>query len=271
MATGGDGGDAMEVALYGPLCRAVDLGYALNADTIMWPGGEGFCLCMTSSGSSPAPGSSAEADGAANTYYAAGTFSCAEHGGTHVDAPRHFFQHGCTVDQLELGQLVGCARVLQTEQEDVRVEHILAHEAAHGALPRGCIVLCRTGWAAHYARGPKAYLGFDEKLDGPYDAATTQLSFPGVTREAAELLVRRAVAAVGLDTASLDPGANRAFDTHRVLLSAGIFGIENLSGELAKLPPKGATVMIMPMKISGGSGAPARVVAFLPPPGIRGA
>ena len=69
-----------EVALHGPLCRAVDLGYELNASTVYWPGGEGFCLCMSTSGASPA--------GGANDFYAAATFSCAEHGGTHVDGLR---------------------------------------------------------------------------------------------------------------------------------------------------------------------------------------
>ena len=57
-----------EVPSYGPLCRTVDIGHELNADTIFWPGGERFCLCVTTSGATPAD------------FYAAGTFSCAEHG-----------------------------------------------------------------------------------------------------------------------------------------------------------------------------------------------
>jgi len=248
---------ADEVPLYGPLSRAVDLGYELNSSTVYWPGGEGFCLCMSTSGASPA--------GGANDFYAAGTFSCAEHGGTHVDAPFHFFEHGATVEKLGLDQLIGCARVVETQQEDVTPAAILAHEAQHGVLPRGCILLCNTNWAQNYAGGAASYLGHDEAAQGAFDPAVHTLSFPGVTRAAAELLVERRVAAVGLDTASLDPGRCKTFDTHRVLLAAGCFGIENLSGELARLPPRGSTVMVMPLKLTGGSGAPARVVAFLQP------
>jgi kynurenine formamidase len=31
------------------------------------------------------------------------------------------------------------------------------------------------------------------------------------------------------------------------------------------LPPRGATVIALPMKIKGGSGAPLRAIAILPP------
>lgn len=222
--------------------------------------------------------------------------------GTHVDAPFHFYQPGATVEKLSLAQLIACARVVHTQGADVTPAAILQHEAEHGELPRGCILLCSTGWAERYSSGPKLYLGFDERVDGPFDPLSSELSFPGVTRAAAELLVERGVAAVGIDTASLvrrsivnpmrrkapvdapscgarpqatrrrraqDPGWCKSFDSHRVLLSAGIYGIENLSPALAQLPPRGATLCVMPLKLSGGTGAPSRVVAFLPPPGWR--
>jgi kynurenine formamidase len=52
--------------------------------------------------------------------------------------------------------------------------------------------------------------------------------------------------------------------THRIILSAGIYGIENINSGIDALPPAGFTLCVMPMKISGGSGAPARVVAMIP-------
>ncbi len=55
-----------------------------------------------------------------------------------------------------------------------------------------------------------------------------------------------------------------AFAVHRKILGAGIYGIENLSGSLQQVPPRGATVMVMPMKLTGGTGAPSRVVALFP-------
>ena len=244
-----------EAPLIDARCRAVDLGYALDEHTVAWPGaGEGFSLCMTSHGASPV--------GGPDTFYSAGTFRCAEHAGTHVDAPWHFHEHGATVDALELSRLVAPAHVLRTARADVTAATVLAHEAAHGALPRGCIVLCDTGWAAEFALGAAAYLGFA----GPgLPADASALDFPGIARDAAELLALRGVAAVGIDTASLDPGACRSFDAHRVLLSRGVYGIENLTGGVTTLPPRGFTVVVMPMKIAGGSGAPARVIAYVPP------
>lgn len=247
--------DGPEVASFGPLSRRVDLGHELNSDTVFWPGGEGLNLCRHREG---------ESGGTHNSFYASGSFSCAEHGGTHVDAPYHFYEHGATVERLELEQLIGVARVVCTHRSDVTPDVILQHEAEHGALPAGCILLCNTGWATFYAQGAKAYLGFDERTDGKYDSATSTLAFPGVTQAAAELLVQRRVAAVGLDTASLDPGWCTAFSAHRTLLSAGIYGIENLT-RLGMVPPRGATVVVMPLKLTGGSGAPCRVIAFVPP------
>jgi kynurenine formamidase len=89
------------------------------------------------------------------------------------------------------------------------------------------------------------------------------LHFPGVSPEAARLLVERRVDGVGIDTASLDHGPSIDFRTHRILSSSGIYGLENLAG-LELLPPKGATVIALPMKIRGGTGGPVRVIALLP-------
>jgi kynurenine formamidase len=64
--------------------------------------------------------------------------------------------------------------------------------------------------------------------------------------------------------ASLDPGSCGDFLAHRIILSAGIYGIENINAEIDHLPPNGATIMAMPLKLTGGSGSPSRVVAFVP-------
>jgi kynurenine formamidase len=65
-------------------------------------------------------------------------------------------------------------------------------------------------------------------------------------------------------TASLDRGKSRDFAVHCILLGAGIYGIENVNGNIDQLPASGFTLIVMPMKIGGGSGAPARVVATIP-------
>ena len=68
---------------------------------------------------------------------------------------------------------------------------------------------------------------------------------------------------VGLDTASLDHGPSKDFKAHRVLLGANIPGLENVAN-LERLPPTGATIVALPMKIDGGTGGPCRIIAILP-------
>ena len=71
------------------------------------------------------------------------------------------------------------------------------------------------------------------------------------------------VKAVGIDTASLDYGQSSLFETHRVLYERNIPGLENLTS-LDRLPARGATLIALPMKIKGGSGAPLRAIAMVP-------
>ena len=73
----------------------------------------------------------------------------------------------------------------------------------------------------------------------------------------------REIGADGLDTPSIDYGQSKDFMTHRVLFERDIPGFENVAN-LDGLPPTGATVVALPMKIEGGSGGPLRIVAFVP-------
>ena len=68
---------------------------------------------------------------------------------------------------------------------------------------------------------------------------------------------------LGVDTASIDNGPSRKFLVHQIAGAANVVGLENLTN-LDKLPRTGAWAVALPMKLSGGSGAPARVVAFVP-------
>jgi kynurenine formamidase len=71
------------------------------------------------------------------------------------------------------------------------------------------------------------------------------------------------IVGIGIDTASMDPGTSKDFPVHQVLNGANLYGLENLM-DLERVPATGAWIIALPMKIKGGSGAPARVVAVLP-------
>src|SRR5947208_2142872 len=81
----------------------------------------------------------------------------------------------------------------------------------------------RTGWSSRWP-DKRAYLGDDEPGE------TTNLHFPGFSEEAMHALIeQRHDAAVGLDTASLDPGKSTTFMAHRIAAGAGVPGFENLT------------------------------------------
>jgi len=232
--------------------RLVDLTHAFDQDTVYWPGSRSFELTRTAWGQDEA-----------GHWYAAAEFCAAEHGGTHLDAPQHFAQDGRATDEIPLADLVGPARVVDVERQClaerdylVSVDDLTRHEASEGRFAPGSVVLIRTGWSRSWP-DRKRYLGSDDS------EATAQLHFPGISAEAARLLADRRVALVGIDTASLDHGPARDFPAHRVLAQAGVAGLENLTG-LELLPARGAMILALPMKIAGGTGAPARVVALLP-------
>jgi kynurenine formamidase len=141
----------------------------------------------------------------------------------------------------------------------VSVADLERFEAAHGRIPDGAALLLRTGFAARWPDRAR-YLGTAER--GP--AAVAKLHFPGLDPAAARwLAANRKVAAVGIDTASIDPGTSQRFESHQILFAADVPAFENLA-HLGPLPATGATLVALPMKIAGGSGGPLRAVAILP-------
>jgi kynurenine formamidase len=90
-----------------------------------------------------------------------------------------------------------------------------------------------------------------------------KLHFPGLSKAGAELLVARGIAAVGIDTPSIDYGQSRGFEAHVALMTNNVPAFENVA-DMSDLPPTGATVIALPMKIEGGSGGPLRIVAHVP-------
>ena len=235
--------------------QIVDLTHAFDSETIFWPTEEGFVL-------EKGPESVTDQ----GYYYAAHRFRMAEHGGTHIDAPIHFYAERWTVDQIPLDRLVGPAvlvdvasRCAANRDYRVAVGDFEAWEKQHGRIPDASIVLIRTGFGRFWP-DRKSYLGTEERGV----AAAAKLHFPGLAPDAARWLIReRKIHAVGLDTPSIDPGQSKKFETHQVLFEANVPAFENLA-ELDALPAAGFTVVALPIKSRGGSGGPLRAIAILP-------
>ena len=232
--------------------KLVDLTYPFNEKTVYWPNAKGFTHRKD-----------VWAVNEKGFWYAAGGFSADEHGGTHFDAPVHFAKGHPTLDQISVQRLVAPAVVIDISaavgrNKDYRAtpQDVLAFEKKNGAIAPGTMVLFRAGWGKFWP-DRKQYLGSD--VPGDID----HLHFPGLSREAAELMVQRKVAAVGIDTASMDYGPSQDFIVHQILNKADIFGLENVA-HLEKVPPTGATLIALPILIEQGTGGPARIVALLP-------
>lgn len=232
--------------------RLVDLTHAYNADTVFWPTPPThFKLEQLHFGETPA-----------GFFYSANRFCLPEHGGTHLDAPIHFARDRETMDQVGLVRLIGPVVVIDVSAKAaadrdyrVTVADVLAFESQHGRIEPGTRVLVRTGWSGRWSDAT-AYLG--------HATDATQLHFPSYGAEAAKLLVeQRQVALLGIDTASIDYGPAADFPVHRITAAANVPGLENITG-LEALPPRGAVLIALPMKIEGGSGGPTRVVALVP-------
>ncbi|HUO83349.1 MAG TPA: cyclase family protein [Gammaproteobacteria bacterium] len=234
--------------------RLVDLTHAYNSDTLYWP--------TSPSEFEKKELATGETEG--GWFYSAYSICTPEHGGTHLDAPRHFAADGITADRMPLDKLIAPAVVIDVSEQAaddrnyrLSTGDVRAFEKAHGRIEPGTIVLMRSGWSRHWPDA-MGYLGDDT----PGDAS--KLEFPGFGEEPARLLVEdRQVAMLGVDTASIDYGKSKDFIVHRISAAENVGALENLTN-LDQLPPSGFVIVALPMKIEGGSGGPARVVALVP-------
>lgn len=236
----------------------VDLSHPYDESTIYWPNSpSGFELHELSYG---------HVDG--GWFYSSFAYSSPEHGGTHMDAPHHFDEQGQTIDDIPLTRLLGQAVVIDVSAQAsadpdyvLQVADVDAFEVAHGPIAEGSIVILRTGWSKYWP-DRKAYLGDDRP------GRTDDLHFPSFGAEASRLVIEeRKVSMIGVDTASIDNGQSRDFMVHQIAGAANVPGLENLMN-LGKLPPRGAILIALPMKIGDGSGGPVRVIALVPREGV---
>ncbi|MGH9371102.1 MAG: cyclase family protein [Vicinamibacterales bacterium] len=158
------------------------------------------------------------------------------HSGTHVDAPRHFFDGGAGTDALELELLIGRARVVDLPRRG----GITADDLAAVGLREDLRVLFRTPNSALWNSG-----GFHQ-------------DYTHLTESGARCLVEQGVKVVGVDYLSVEQFKKPGAPAHRALLSKGVVIIEGLN--LSEVEPGMYEMYCLPLRVAGGDGAPARVV-----------
>ena len=226
----------------------VDMTYPVSEKFPAWPGDDHVFEAKANA--------TVEKDG-----YFTRSFWMLEHYGTHMDAPAHFPPGKITLDQIPEQHFFGPAVVIDVRDEveknaDYRltVVRVKKWEAEHGEIPRGAIAVLRTSWGGR-ASNAASYRNMD---------ANKVMHFPGYSVESAKLLIERGVVGLGIDTLSVDYGASKNYEVHRVDLPAGLYNLENLA-HTEELPESGAYIIAAPIKLEGGSGGPCRVFAVLPP------
>lgn len=172
--------------------------------------------------------------------------------GTHMDAPSHCIPGGAYVHDFSVQDLVMPCIVIDVSARchanySLSAQEIKDFEVTFGTIPARACVLVHTGWSQFW-HNPLQYHNHHV--------------FPSISKQAADFLLERDVSALGIDTLSPDRPQD-GFPVHTLFLGAGKILLENVAN-LTGMPPHGAFVMVMPMKIQGGTEAPIRLVGLKP-------
>jgi arylformamidase len=207
------------------LKNVIDISVPLQKDMPIWPGSAGFQLIKTAR---------MELGHEENVS----RLDCDVHAGTHVDAPRHFFHDGITVEQLPLETLMGPAFVAYLPD----VNSVTARDLSRLDLPPGVKrLLLRTSNSNLWARRSREFCS----------------DYVALTPEASQWVVDQSIRLVGIDYLSIQRFGDSPL-THRILLKAGVIILEGVN--LANVRPGIYELICLPLKLVDSEGAPARAV-----------
>ncbi|XP_067144524.1 isatin hydrolase-like [Centruroides vittatus] len=192
-----------------------------------------------------------------NSLYKTENIYTTTHIGTHVDAPSHLYPSGWNISNIPLQRFIAPAVVVDIRHKTysnprakLTPQDLIEWEKENGEILPGSILLILTGWDRYWN---------DEAKYISANIDYSEFFFPSVSEEAARWIIRnRDVYGVGIDTISFDRKPNLM--VHRIFLGHSLYLIENLTN-LHHIPKTGCTLYVMPIKIKGASGAPARILA----------
>jgi arylformamidase len=160
------------------------------------------------------------------------------HHGTHIDAPRHFFPDGTTIDEMPLEAIMGPARVIEIKDTvSIKPEELAAHNIQPGER-----ILFKTINSPRY------------QMDKFFE------DYVYLSTEGAHFLGDKKVSVVGLDYFAIGSYRDREnlAEVHRTLFSSGIWIIETIN--LSAVKAGRYEIICLPIKIAHGDAAPARAI-----------
>jgi arylformamidase len=164
------------------------------------------------------------------------TLHMSAHAGTHVDAPRHFFDEAPGTEAIPLEMLMGRARVIEVTSR----KGITADDLARFDLSEDVRVLIKT---------------MNSRL---WALPEFHADYVGVTESGARHLVDHGIKVLGVDYLSVEEYKRPGAPAHHILLGGGTIVIEGLN--LRDVDPGVYDLFCLPLSVVGSDGAPARVV-----------
>lgn len=169
-------------------------------------------------------------------YYNVSSIKFCSHTGTHIDAPKHFFSNGQTVDNIPLTRCIGCAKVF-----DLTGKNFIDYDDIKDLnIEKNDTILFKTD-------NKNAMLNNRIKEDFVY-----------ITEKCAKYLASKKINAVGIDYLSIESLDSENSIVHKTLLKSGILIYEGII--LTNVPEGKYEISALPLKFENGDGSPARIV-----------
>jgi RpiB/LacA/LacB family sugar-phosphate isomerase len=200
--------------------RTFDISRTIEPGMVMWPGEPDVVIAGR------------QFEGIAQLT----TITMSTHTGSHVDAPAHVIPGDDGIDGLDLGKMVGLARVCHLG-EQARIERATLERLNLDGVARLLLgtqnseLLGKAGFSRDYAH---------------------------LTTDAAQYLVEKELLLVGVDYLSVEEPETTNYPVHHALLYEGVVVLEGIN--LSGVPEGDYELLCLPLKIKGGDGAPARVI-----------
>jgi arylformamidase len=168
--------------------------------------------------------------------------SMSVHTGTHIDAPKHFFDDGKTIGQIPLEKMVGEVLVMQIDDSaNVISGLVLKSHPAIDLLKDTRKVLFRTRNSSLWRQSPNEF----------------RSDYVGIDRSGAEFLGGLGLDLIGIDYLSIAP-FEETLSSHLALLAEEIVLLEGL--DLSNVSAGIYKLFCLPIHLPGCEGAPARVI-----------
>lgn len=199
----------------------IDITQPLSNDIATWPGDTPFNFEVVHT---------KEQTGSVNI----GQITASVHTGTHADAPFHFNSSADTIDQLDVNNYIGKAKVVDV----TGLDRIGREELEDFNLEGVRRLLLKTKKVTNVHQFPN--------------------SIPLLRENIGEFLQGKGIFLLGLDIPSVDDIESKELPIHHMMYKHGVYILENLY--LQEVHAGDYEMIALPLKILGADGSPVRAV-----------